>query len=34
MDMFFDSKTQREIYESINNYNKKDLDKIELIIRY
>ena len=30
----FDSKTQREIYESINNYNKKDLDKIELIIRY
>ena len=30
----FDSKIQREIYESINNYNKKDLDKIELIIRY
>ena len=30
----FDSKTQREIYESINNYNKKDLDKIELIVRY
>jgi len=30
----FESKTQREIYESINNYNKKDLDKIELIIRY
>lgn len=30
----FSSKIQREIYESINNYNKKDLDKIELIIRY
>jgi len=30
----FNSKIQREIFESINNYNKKDLDKIELIIRY
>ena len=30
----FSSKIQREIFESVNNYNKKDLDKIELIIRY
>ncbi|EDM23576.1 site-specific DNA-methyltransferase [Caminibacter mediatlanticus] len=30
----FNSKIQREIFESINNYNKKDLEKIELIIRY
>jgi len=30
----FDSKTQRELYEGINSYNQKELDKIELIIRY
>jgi len=30
----FESKMQRELYESLNNYNKKDLNNIELIIRY